>query len=84
MGKLKYIIKNCPSLRMYNVFGVDDRPCCYNKMKYCEECPDCVMKDIVELCKENLNSLETYVDVRSYECTILQNILKLLDIQEVE
>ena len=50
---------------------------------FCQDCTDCVMKQIVELCRENLNSLETYIDVRSFECVALQNILKLLDIQEV-
>ena len=45
---------------------------------------NCNLKQIVELCKEDLNSLETYVDVRSLECVTLQNILQLLDIQEVE
>ena len=50
---------------------------------YCQDCTDCVMKQIVELCKKELNSLEEYVDVRNIECVILQNILKLLDIQEV-
>ena len=56
---------------------------CWNKNVFCQDCTDCVIKQIVELCKENLNSLETYVDVRSFECVALQDILKLLDIREV-
>lgn len=73
----KYIIKNCPCY---------DYGFCTSKTIYvsgCSQCTDCKLKQIVELCKENLNSLETYVDIRSLECVTLQNILKLLDIQEI-
>lgn len=86
----KYIIKNCPAvykkfrINENNELYIDEYRCNHNLLIPCQDCTDCVMKQIVELCKENLNSLETYVDVRSFECTMLQNILKLLDIQEVE
>ena len=80
----KYIIRNCPVN-----YGLYKEMCGFVKedediIKKCQDCTDCVIKQIVELCKENLNSLETYIDVRSFECVMLQNILKLLDIQEVE
>lgn len=86
----KYIIKNCPAI--YKKFRIDENcelyidkyRCNHNSFYSCQDCTDCVMKQIVEKCKENLNSLETYVDVRSLECVTLQNILKLLDLQEVE
>lgn len=88
----RYIIKNCPSCRYTPkryIDGIDY--ICWNAQNFnssvrglCQDCTDCKLKQIVELCKENLNSLETYVDVRSLECVTLQNILKLLDIQEVE
>jgi hypothetical protein len=80
----KYIITNCPSCRDFDVFGLPNKGCCYNFNDYCSRHNECVLKQIVELCKGELNSLETYIDVRSLECVILQNILKLLDIQEVE
>ena len=73
----KYIIKNCEQIHSSDNF-------CWSKNVPCQDCTDCVLKQIVELCKENLNSLETYVDIRNFECIILQNILQLLDIQEVE
>lgn len=38
------IIKNCPACRTYNVFGFDDKPCCFKEMKYCEDVDDCLMK----------------------------------------
>lgn len=72
----KYIIKNCPAY-----LGADCTGFCNGG---CKDCTDCVMKQIVELCRKELNSLETYVDVRNHECIILQNILKLLDIEKVE
>lgn len=72
----KYIIKSCEQIHSADNF-------CWSKNMFCQDCTDCVMKQIVELCRENLNSLETYIDVRSFECVALQNILKLLDIQEV-
>lgn len=80
----KYVIRNCPACRQYqaSIYTCDDLYDC--DLQRCQDCTDCVMKQIVELCKENLNSLETYVDVRSFECSILQSILKLLDIQEIE
>ena len=79
----KYVIRNCPACRQYQVgvYTCDELYDC--DLQRCQDCTDCILKQIVESCKENLNSLETYVDVRSFECVALQNILKLLDIQEV-
>jgi hypothetical protein len=49
----------------------------------CSSYTDCVIKQVIEKCKENLSSLETYIDIRSYECTMLQDILDLFDIEEI-
>ena len=74
----KYVIKNCPSctkqddcIAMYLRTSVD-----------CKERTDCVMKQIVELCKP----LNTKQPESCYNLEILlaKKILKLLDIQEVE
>ena len=72
----KYIIKNCPAYLGADCTGFGNGGC--------KDCTDCSLKRIVELCKKELNSLETYVDIRNLECVTLQNVLKLLDIQEVE
>lgn len=87
----KYIIRNCPVCEFSDCeectgYLAEGYICndIHTEIVECKERTDCVMKQIVGLCKENLNSLETYVDIRSLECTTLQNILKLLDIQEVE
>ena len=80
----KYIIKNCPACHNYfsNIYECHQIEDCDDNS--CSSYTDCVMKQIVDLCENQLNSLETYVDIRSLECVTLQNILKLLDIQEVE
>lgn len=64
----KYIIKNCPIQKSQ----------CHECYKYCYDCTDCVMKRIVELCKERVKG--RYSDTYN----LAGKILKLLDIQEVE
>lgn len=88
----KYVIKNCPACRQYNVFGVDDKPCCYSYMKYCQDCTDCKLKQIVDKCKkyiENYNDKVFYdeddVKILMGKVMLSQSILsEILDIQEVK
>lgn len=92
-GKMsdKYIIKNCPC---FWHIGEDDG-CSLENMKLCEDDTDCVMKQIVELCRERSNKCERCKGFEDYQPTdclscsnddvILANdILQLLDIEEVE
>jgi len=69
----KYIIKNCPA---YCYLGEE----CHNEEdRYgssCCEVTDCVVKQIVELCSFNYTKGNTNL--------LAKEILKLLDIQEVE
>lgn len=46
----KYVIKNCPACRDYDVFGCDSEECCYHQHKYCKDVDskDCVLKQIVD------------------------------------
>jgi hypothetical protein len=93
---MKYVIKNCDN---YTELGKDwtcrstiqNRKGCY----VCQDCTDCVMKQIVELCKERSNKCErckTFEDYQPTDClscgnddVILANdILQLLDIEECE
>lgn len=74
----KYIIRNCPC---YWHIGEDDG-CSLENMKSCEEDNDCVMKQIVVLCKEDYTSENNIFDVSKK--LFAQRILDLLDIQEVE
>lgn len=78
----KYIIKNCPCFNeghpMLDYFGE-----CLDltsDTQVCQDCTDCVLKQIVEYCK-NIEK-DHYWGMR--EMRFSQEILKLLDIQEVE
>lgn len=76
MTSNRYVVLNCPTLMGNRL--------CYGKVtRQCADCTDCVIKQVIEKCKENLSSLETYIDIRSYECTMLQDILDLFDIEEI-
>ena len=85
MRNKKIIITNCP---------------CYNKDyscqskdnitgKYCQDCTDCVLKQIVEKCKniKSINKTNSYVGEYiefTQRSPLADEILELLDIQEVE
>lgn len=88
----KYIIKNCPAFNdmpnMYdeiygycdNEHGIDLNKC------MCENITDCVLKQIVELCKPvkeeySKHKLDALI---AGKFNIAGKILLLLDIQEVE
>jgi hypothetical protein len=64
----KYIIKNCEQIHSADNF-------CWSKNVRCQDCTDCVMKQIVKKCRKSLEV--------SY-CPIEQEILELLNIQEAE
>lgn len=78
----KYIVKNCPG-RFYSEIG--DKQKCWQKLEekseYCQDCPDCIIKQIIGLCKEN--------QFFHYGAVMLGNglsvdILDLLEIQEIK
>lgn len=73
----KYIIKNCPACRDYDVFGRDSEGCCYREMKYCKDVKDCIMKQIVRMCEKWIQ-IDWVSRVRAYE------ILSMLEIKECE
>ena len=69
----KYIIKNCPCYESEGAFY----NCVNERIEGdCQDCTDCVMKKIVELCSFNYTKGNTNL--------LAKEILKLLDIQEVE
>lgn len=82
--KPKYIIKNCPaydcSITEWNCLGSDATEC---------KNGNCILKQIVELCK-NIDCPCEYQGADCWECsrigakTFADKILKLIDIQEVE
>lgn len=88
----KYIIKNCPAfLNDVQLLEFSEGTC--NSLQthrtYCQDCTDCVLKQIVELCKGIKCPCE-YKGADCWECTesgarrFADKILKLIDIQEVE
>lgn len=73
----RYIIKNCPAYG--ECYSVDE----------CQDCTDCVMKQIVEVCKSACVDCSCIKRVTYTQCKDLNNcktakILQLLDIQEVK
>lgn len=97
----RYVIKNCPAY-IHRPLNTHDRVCLLgDKVKpnhkelyvYCKDCTDCVMKQIVELCKKAIKDCDKCKgdpETDCYDCTqggkAIQSdkILELLDIQEVE
>lgn len=90
----KYIIKNCPCfVEGIAIKGnVQKTQTCNNhkirELTYCQDCTDCVMKQIVELCRKKdyfvkrFPNAEFSSGVQNSELAF--DILKLLDIHEVE
>ena len=82
----KYIIRNCPNFDDY--FNPNET-CKKRYSQYCQDCTDCVLKQIVELCK-NIDCPCEYKGADCWECTesgakrLADKISQLLDIQEVE
>ena len=82
----KYIIRNCEL--------ICNGECPNSKTGYCQDCTDCLLKQIVGLCKDYYKNCEiegNCIDDRT--CTscffgggneLAQDILSNLDIQEVE
>jgi hypothetical protein len=75
---MKMIIRNCPAT--YQNF--EDKFVCTSQIKekgfpfYCQDCTDCLLKQIVEKCMEDWEDMATD--------RFQRELLDLLDIQEVE
>lgn len=80
----KYIIKNCPNFDDY--FNPNET-CKKRYSQYCQDCTDCVLKQIVELAKgykEELIDRKTKKVVATRYFKLTKEILELLDIEEIE
>ena len=81
----KYIIRNCPCfVEGIAIKGNEQKTQTCNNHKireltYCQDCTDCVMKQIVELCKKEIKQ-----HVLTERKLFANGILELLDIEEVE
>lgn len=83
---MKYIIKNCPALlkgaEKWARGFKDDEYLCNDRTKWCEDCSDCVIKQIVKLCNDEL---EQETDpLNSSGKSLAQKILNLLEMEEVD
>ena len=86
----KYIVKSCPNLTTsyYAEGDIIHNQCGLTDDDLCQDCIDCKMKQIVELCNGIKCPCE-YKGADCWECAesgarrFADKILKLLDIQEV-
>ena len=76
MNDKKIIIRNCPMYFHGNCYG-------HTGSCDCQNCTDCVMKQIVELCKHYKKYSDCGRDCPSFG-SFLNKLLDKLDIQEVE
>ena len=77
----RYIIKNCEQIHSSDNF-------CWSKSMFCQDCTDCVMKQIVELCK-NKDYFVKKVPYAQFSSGVQNSelafdILQLLNIEEVK
>lgn len=85
----KYIIKNCPAI-FYS--GITPEPKCWQKWEQfdetCQNCSDCIMKQIVVLCKEKDYFVKRFPDAQFSSAVqnseLAFDVLQILDIEECE
>lgn len=82
----KYVVKNCPAYsKTQGVYWT-----CYedNNKLLCQDCTDCVMKQIVEKCRNKNYFVKKFPNAQFssgvQNSELAFDILQLLDIQEVE
>ena len=82
----KYIVKNCPTL-------MGNRLCYGKTTKQCADCTDCVIKQVIEKCKDSqkqCNCTNAEPEVDCLDCSfggrasMAQSILDEFEIYEVE
>jgi len=85
----KYIIRNCPCfVEGIAIKGNEQKTQTCNNHKVreltlCQDCTDCVLKQIVELCKHAYLA-ERHLIHKSSTFNLANGILQKLDIQKVE
>ena len=83
----KYIIRNCPNLQeSYYADGHISKNECgldiYDKQ--CSDCTDCLIKQVVEKCREEENWVNCSNNKPTETATFAQHLLQLFTIEEVE
>ena len=64
-------VSECPAMNTYNIFGIEDKPCCYKFHEYCSTIPNCYFKEL----KRAVNKLQTKEQALDY-------VEKYLDAQQ--
>lgn len=91
----KYVIKNCPCFDKDNTQCLDTPVLPITEMILCKDRTDCVMKQIVDLCKKDKNfcinckakaddNIDCIECIEGGRAELGAEILELLDIQEFE
>ena len=64
--------EDCNFQQNYNIFGLDDKPCCYLYHKYCDEIDSCNFKRSKRFEQENKQMksvLEEILEIASQHCS---------------
>ena len=74
-------VSKCPAMDTYNIFGIEDKPCCYKFHEYCNAIPNCYFKqlkqtisEIKEICNEYQKEYILNIGVEILTNKILQII----------
>ena len=86
MTREQYIVKNCPAQPI-----IWNNNWCNKKQQFCQNCTDCVIKQVIEKCKgavfnySNLEILRTACETnQAYgKANIAEQILQLFGIEEI-
>lgn len=86
----KYIVKNCPAI--LPMTKLCDSENTFNCGTFCKDCTDCVIKQVIEKCKDaklECSCKNPNLDIDCFECTsggraeLGQEILNMFDIEEI-
>lgn len=88
---MSYIVRNCPCLSMaeYPSGKVEDNLCGLAITQYCKDCTDCLIKKVIEKCKDiecpcEFNGADCWECSTAGQKTLAEQILQLFEIEECE
>ena len=61
-------VSKCTAMCTYNIFGIEDKPCCYKLHEYCSTIPNCYFKELkraahkLQTKEQALDEIEKYLD----------------------
>ena len=87
---MKYVVRNCPAITEYKFPDKVHKGCCQCTYGYCKDI-DCVIKQVIEKCKDsklsysNLGILRTACETnQAYgKAVMAEQILPIFDIEEI-